>query len=91
MADANVRIWTGGAYWNFKARSHPLFGDAWLTRYATWPVVQLLEQKLSGTGREAGPHEVERPLLLDLRCQLLLAHLAVPGLAVGPEELLLLV
>src|SRR5919107_1083449 len=41
MADANVRTWTGGAYWNFKARSHPLFGDAWLTRYATWPYVQL--------------------------------------------------
>ena len=41
MADANVRTWTGGAYWNFKARSHPFFGDAWMTRYATWPFVQL--------------------------------------------------
>jgi hypothetical protein len=41
MADANVRSWPGGAYWNFKAKSHPLFGDAWLTRYATWPYVKL--------------------------------------------------
>src|SRR5215217_3335176 len=50
-----------------------------------------LDQKLSGAGREAGAHEVERPLLLDLRCQLLFAHLAAPGRAVGPDELLLLV
>src|SRR5215217_3228361 len=26
MAAANVRTWTGGAYWNLKARSHHLFG-----------------------------------------------------------------
>ena len=41
MADANVRTWMGGAYWNFKGRSHPFFEDAWMTRYATWPYVQL--------------------------------------------------
>src|SRR5215213_10644131 len=26
MAAANVRTWTGGAYWNLEARSYPLFG-----------------------------------------------------------------
>ena len=41
MADANVRTWTGGAYWNFEARSHPFFGDTWMTRYAPWPYVRL--------------------------------------------------
>ena len=51
----------------------------------------LLDQKLSGAGREAGAHEVERPLLLDLGCQLLLAHLSWPALGVWTEELLLLV
>ena len=41
MANTDVRSWTGGAYWNFRAWSHPFFGDTWLTRYATWPLVQL--------------------------------------------------
>src|SRR5215217_7463609 len=50
-----------------------------------------LEQKLSGAARKAGAHEVERPLLLDLRCQLLLAHLGATGRAVWPDELLLVV
>src|SRR5215207_8778 len=50
-----------------------------------------LEQKLSGAARKAGAHEVERPLLLNRRCQLLLAHLGAPGRALWPDELLLLV
>src|SRR5215217_5882839 len=46
-----------------------------------------LEQKLYA-GRKAGAHEVEGPLLLDLRCQLLLAHLGAPARGVGTEDLL---
>ncbi len=41
MVNTNARTWTGGAYWNFKTRGHPLFKDAWMTKYATWPYVQL--------------------------------------------------
>jgi hypothetical protein len=51
----------------------------------------MLDQKLKGTGRKAGAHEVERPLLLNRRCQLLLAHLGAPGRALWPDELFLLV
>ncbi len=47
-----------------------------------------LDQKLSGAGRKAGAHEVERPLLLDLRCQILLAHLDATIRALGPNKLL---
>ncbi len=44
----------------------------------------------AGVG-EALARKVALPLLLDLGCQLLLAHLASPGLALGPDELFLLV
>jgi hypothetical protein len=42
MSDTGTRTWTGGAYWNFEARHHRLYGDRlWLTKYATYPYVRL--------------------------------------------------
>jgi hypothetical protein len=69
MANAKARTWTGGAYWNFKARGHPFFGDVWLTRYATWPFVQLRLDDEGGAllhGNKSEPairfgwHEIEK-------------------------------